>query len=652
MGDSNLAFSVPRCVAVVCALTLTIPSPAAAQRDAFFSALIPFYRTLAGVYGDEGPQVTARLDEMSAALARWDEEIRDAERQLQPKLDGADAQTALQIHTLLASLYLERGRFADAVREFDEDIRLDPKRAPFHRFKGLALQALSRPAAAADAFRTAWLLDAEDPQNAYRLIAYRSTSTTSQEIQRALDTLMKVEGEQMKQARPTASAPFINVNGIVDDAGGAMAFVPAAYAPGFSLILRGERDTGVAALRAAAAADPLVTDPVVRSEQVVQGIAALRRGMVAAALTQVEAAVTRVPDSSEAHRVLATAYWVDGNIAGSVQHLRDAVRLNPRDERSWLALTRALDETGQAVEADAVLRAAVAAVPDAGALRWELVAAARKRLRTDDADVALINMVDRYVMLVGKGELYSALARLAQGHLDYERGISLLQQAVAIIPNNASAHSALGRAYLEDGRETEAFAELAIALLLKPDDSEALTEIGRLHLAAGRVMQAVEALQRAVALDVANVKAVHALGTALIRVGRDAEGQQRLEESERLEARTIEDERRQRTAGMLRLESEVRMDQQDYQAAADLLKQLIAAQRGNAATHLRLADALVALKRIDEAAAELQTAISLKAGADAHRRLAEVFDLMDRRDDAARERETYAQRRLAELQLR
>src|SRR5438105_1289454 len=164
---------------------LAVPSNALAQRDAFFSSLLVFYKTLGGVYGDEGPQLVAHLVAISTALQRWDDEIRAAENQLRPQLNGRDRQTELRVHTALASLYMERGRFDDALREFDEDLRIDP-RAAFHRYKGLIHQAEGRPAEAADAFRAAWVLEPADPQNAYRLLALNSARTTPQANERAL----------------------------------------------------------------------------------------------------------------------------------------------------------------------------------------------------------------------------------------------------------------------------------------------------------------------------------------------------------------------------------------------------------------------------------------------------------------------------------
>jgi tetratricopeptide (TPR) repeat protein len=640
---------------------LALPSPAAAQRDPFYSAVVAFYRSLAGFYGDEGPQLTTQLAAMSTALDRWDGAVRDAERELRSRLQSVDeVQTKLQIHTTLASLYLERGRLKDALREFDEDIRIDPRRAPFHRFKGLVLQAMSRPAEAAlgagaladaaDAFRTVWLLDPDDPQNAYRLIAYRSVRTTPQETERASETLASLERGLIRRERGGTSAPFTNVSGIIDDAGGGMAFVPAAYASGFSFILQGELHRGVAELRAALANDPLVTDPVLASEPMARGIAALRKGVVASAIEHLETAVAGARESSEAHRVLATAYSISGDIARSVQHLRDAVRLTPRDERSRLALALILAAVGRSAEAEDVLRSAIAELPDASALRWQL--SRRSQAQQDADDLALIDMADRLVLLVGKGELYRALAGLAQLHLDDATAISLLERAVRTTPNNTAAHKALGRAYVENGREAEGYAELVIALLLDPDDVEALTALGTWHLTADQPARSVEALERAVAIDPTNRLAVHALAGALIRVGRVGEGKQRLQESERLQAQAIEDDRRVKTAAVLRLNAEMRMAERDHAGAIDLWRQAISLQRGNAAIHLRLAETLAAANRPDEAVAEYLTAISLKAGADAHRRLAELYDALGRTAEGGRERATHVERRLEELRRR
>jgi tetratricopeptide (TPR) repeat protein len=374
-----------------------------------------------------------------------------------------------------------------------------------------------------------------DPQNAYRLIVDRSKSTTEPQIEKALASFAQIEAGLIRLERPRVTSTFRTTQAIDDDAGGGMGFVPPVYARGFSLLQQGKYEEGLSALRAALTVDPLVGDAS-RSEPMAQGIAALRQGMMDAAIDRLEIAVARSGDSSEAHRVLGTAYGIRGDMAKSVQHLRDAVRLNPRDERSWLALAGTLEDTGELEEAVTTLRAAIAMLPDSGALRWRLAGA--RRQSTDESDLDLLSVADRLVLFAGKGEMLGQMAAMAQGHLEYERAVKLLELRVALTPNNAAAHKALGRAYVDQSREEIGYAELVTALLLDPLDAETLTALGRLHLSAGRAPQAIAALERALALDAGNSQALNALGNALIRAGRTAEGQQRLEESARRQTLT------------------------------------------------------------------------------------------------------------------
>jgi tetratricopeptide (TPR) repeat protein len=638
--------NAPRLVLSLLLVALVVPSTAFAQRAGFLAAFVQFYQTLRGAYGDEGPQLAAQLEKMTTALTAWDREIRDAEGQLQPRLNGADAQTALEVHTILASLYLERGRFEDALREFEADIKIDPTRAAFHRYKGLIYQATARPADAADAFRAAWLVDPTDPQNTYRLIVYRSASTTPPQIEQALASLAQIEGELTRLERPRATSLFRTTQAIDDDAGGAMGFVPPAYARGFSLLQRGEYEEGLAAFRAAVAADPLVADAASRSEPMAQAIAALRQGRVDTAVERLEAAVARAGDSSEAHRLLGTAYGIRGDMARSVQHLRDAVRLNPRDERSWIALASTLEDTGELAGAVTALRDAIAMLPDSGALRWRLASA--RRQGTDESDLDLLSLADRFVLFAGKGELFGQMAAMAQAHLEYDRAVNRLELRVALTPNNAAAHKALGRAYIDQSREEIGYAELVTALLLDPLDAETLTALGRLHLAAARTPRAIAALERALALDAGNSQALQALGNALTRAGRTAEGQQRLEESVRRQAQDVEDQRSRRTSAMLSVQAAIHVSRGEYEAAIDIWKQAITIRRDSVGP-LQVADALTKAGRLEEASAVLQAAIRSNPRPEVHRRLAEVYAALGRTDESARERLTYTEQRLEEL---
>ena len=639
--------SARRLVVSLLLTALAVPSTAAAQRDGFLAAWVEFYQTLPGAYGDEGPRLAAQVEKMATALAAWDREIRDAESQLQRRLKGADVNTALEVHAILAALYLDRSRFDDALREFEAAMSIDPTRAAFHRYQGLIYQATARPAEAADAFRSAWRLDPMDPQNAYRLIVYRSNSTTRQEVEQALATFAATEAELIRLARPRSTSPFRTTQAIDDEAGGALGFVPPPYARGFLLLHRGQYDEGLAALRAAVRADPLVADPASRSEPMAQGSAALRQGQIDAAIARFENAVAGARDSSEAHRLLGTAYDISGDMTSSVRHLRHAVRLNPRDERAWIALARTLEDTGERPAAAAALRAGTGALPDSAALRWRLRSLNRERI--DESDLALLAAAESLVLFAGKGALLGQLAGMAQGHLDYDQAVKLHELRVALTPNSPAAHQTLGRAYIEQGRDEEGYAELVTALLLDPLDAATLTALGQLHLAAGRTPRALAALERALALDAGNSQALNALGNALIRAGRTEEGQQRLEESVRRQAQDVEDQRSRRTAAMLTVQAEVEMSRGEFEAALDLWKQALTVRRDSVGS-LQVADALIKAKRLEEAAAVLQAALQSNARPETHRRLAEVYAALGRPEDSARERQAYTRLRLEELQ--
>jgi tetratricopeptide (TPR) repeat protein len=633
-------------------MLLAFPRTAEAQKEAFFDTLLALYRSLVGTYGDESTRIAGHVETMAAALAAWDTSIRDSELQFRAQLRGADPQTALKAHTVLASMYLDRGRFEDAVRELDEDLRIDPKRAVFQRLKGLALRGLGRPFDAAAAFRAAWRLEPADPQNAYHLIVHGSGQTTPFEIARAVEALGSVERALVRGERQRADAPFLSVRPIDDEATGTIAFAPAAYARAFTLLLNGQLETGLTEIRQAVSKDSLVADSALRSQPAARGIAALRQGQVAQALGQLEAALTLAPKSAEARRILATVYWLNGDVTQSLEHLRDAVRLDPRDERAWLALSRVLDDLGAWPDAAEVLRNAVAALPESGELQWQLSTISGKRQQTDAADLELIAQADRVVVLAGKGDLYGRIAALAQAHLDYDRAVFLLEQRVTLTPNNPNAHRSLGRAYVDQGREDEGYAELVVALWLDPSSAETLTAIGRVHLGAGRHENAVETLTKAATLAPQSATTVYALGEALTRAGRTDEGRARLEEAERLRTRDMELQRRQRTAGMLALEAQRNLASGEHERAIEAWQQVLALEGRSAATHLRLAEALMTAKRIDEAAAQLVMAIEANGGAEVHRRLALVYAAMGRADESARERRLYTEARLNELRER
>jgi Flp pilus assembly protein TadD len=191
-----------------------------------------------------------------------------------------------------------------------------------------------------------------------------------------------------------------------------------------------------------------------------------------------------------------------------------------------------------------------------------------------------------------------------------------------------------------------------IALWLDPADAGTLASLGRLHLTSGRYSEAVDTLTRAASLDPADAQIVHALGEALMRVGDANAGRQHIDTAVRLQERAVDAQRRARTAGMLSLQAELELSQANAGGAIELLRNAATLESRDVSIRMRLADALVAANRLEEAAAELQQAVSLNAGPDVHRRLANVYSALGRSEDRARELQLHTNARLQELRER
>lgn len=512
---------------------LAMPSAAAAQKDPFVDALIAFRTALAGTYGDEGPQVTARLDEMEARLAEWDRATAAAEADLRAQLQRAGGEEALRLRTTLASLLLERGRLAEARAEIDAAIAIDPKRAAFHLFRGLINDAMDARDTAAEDYRRAWALDPADPIKGYLLLDRAAPADAQPQI----DALIA--------AQPSAHGPasFISLALVEDNAADWPVFAPAAYADGFRLIAERRYPEAVASFRAAAARDPLVAAAAAGHERAVQGVAGLRQKQFAAAVTHLDAAVAEASGSSEIHRLLGIAHGAAGKQAESVEHLETAVRLAPDDERSRVALGRALMKAGEWERAERALREAIAALPQSAEARWALADLLEQRDRGGDA-IPVLEAATALPMLAGRGQLLWRLAELLHRHQDFDAVARVLAERVRLNANDAKAHKDVGLAQMRRGARQEALVELTMALLLGGEDGETLATIGQIHLDAGRYDAAEPVLRRAVALAPELPQARFALGTTLVRLGRGEEGRAELAEFQRLRSAALEDQRR------------------------------------------------------------------------------------------------------------
>jgi len=533
---------------IACTALFLWPSSAHAQgKDQFVQGLVEFLTAVEGTHGDEGPAVVASIQSMADGLAQWNAFVARVESGLASEIGGAPPATAARMRGALAAAYLDRGRLGDALGQLDMAAALDPSSADVHALRGLVLEQLNRQRDAADAYKKAWQSDRTSPAHAYRFLR-SSIDPDAADRSAALKILVAAMSDG--RASPLAFA----TSSLLDDASvPSPEFALARYGGAFALMQQGKYDEAVSRLRSQAATDPLVLDGAIKSSDVSQAIAALKRDGGGQALASLADAVRRQPTSSEAHRVLGIAYASASQTEKSIDALRMAVRLDAGNERARLALADVLVASNDAAAARVVLADTARAIPESGQALWKL---GQVHLQFGDEANAVrsFESAARLAPFAGAGLLQAAIGRLYNNRLDFDAAATAYGKRITLTPNNSAAHLDLADIYRAQDKLDAAFAESLVAALIDPASARGFASIGQIHAAAGRDEDAVSALRKAVTLDAAHLEAHYALSRALARLNRADEARRELEIFAQLQSKAMADERRRFQDNQLKID--------------------------------------------------------------------------------------------------
>jgi tetratricopeptide (TPR) repeat protein len=641
-GGLRLHVAFPH-IAFCVVLLICAPALAAAQTpEAFSAALIRFANALNGGYGDEGPHIKAALDSMSRSLTEWDQSLRALESRAAGSPPAAAPGGAARIHVDLGIAYVARGRRTDGLREFETAARLDGARADAHLYQGLLHDADGRPSEASKAFRAAWERDYANPVSAYWVV--RAFEGPHADRQQALDALAAAY-RLLVEKQPSPRQPFPSLTLTRPAALDVPVALPALYADGYALLSHGDYEAAIDSFRAALTEDPLLADPALRSATVSEGSAALRQGRIAVARERFQAAVAAAPKSSELHRLLGVAHLMDFELDKSIQELEAAIGLRPADERSRVLLASVLVQVGSLSKAEEVLRHTIAVLPRSTLARLWLGSVYVSLNRNTDAARALEAAVRSEIS--GQGPLYSTIGSLHASGLDFDAAVRAAANGIRINPNDAAAHVRLARAYLDQDRRDEAYAEFVAALLIDAGNADAYMGIGQLHLNAGRYSDAAVALGRLVMLQPTYAEARYALANALTRAGRTDEGARELAEFQRVQQQLAERKRRLMALDVIKEEAALRYAEGAFDRATALWQQAVDQEPGAAGNHASLAAALLAAGRPEMALQHYEKAAALGGRADVYRQLASLYARLGRVEDSALARARYEQALLA-----
>jgi tetratricopeptide (TPR) repeat protein len=392
-----------------------------------------------------------------------------------------------------------------------------------------------------------------------------------------------------------------------------------------------------------------------------------QRQQLSCALAAFEAAVHQDPNSWEARFNLSLALLQKHEPSRAARELRVATRIKPDDPLGHIALGQALSELGQneaaTEEFKFVLKSDPKSIPALGGLAKALIA--QKRYA---AAIAYLKDAPPHPAI--QDDL--AVAYSSNG--DVAEAIKLLTQLVQQFPS-AERHARLGLAYTQDSQFRAAVDEFRAALQLdsgndvtrlsyvkaliilgefqtalpeiqnyfrrKPRDFDALYLMGVVDRGLGKYAAAEDFLRQAVALHSNDYDTLYNLGFVLAKLGRPREALVHLEKAVQLNAassearfqlaavlRSLGQEQRAReeleglqekkqqsvkedVAGTKVNQANEYLQAGEYQRAADLYREALGQNPGNARTYYDMALALDQLGKTTEEREALKKAISL-----------------------------------------
>lgn len=402
------------------------------------------------------------------------------------------AQTPAQSHYLRGIELLRNQNPSQAVVEFDEALKLDPRFAEAYDAKGLARLAEGNPEAAAAELRRSIELK---PSLAEAHLALGLALGQSGQLEAAA-----VEFRTALRLRP--------------------AFAEAHKRLGVTLRRLGDDRAALAEFEAAAAADE--KDPEAWYHL---GLARKSHENVSGAIDAFQRAIALKPDFEKARYNLGIALRLAGRTEASRQELTEVKGL--REFRARLSESKLLIVRGvEALDKDRISEAAqhfeqaakqTPELPTA----WHYLGVARYRAGdVPDAVTAWRKALD---LQPDYPQTHNSLGLMYAGEGDMKKAEAEFRQTVDSDPDNAEGHYNLGLALARLGRLAEAASELREAVSLKPQYSDARVQLGLVLSANGDPEGAAGVYRELIRQHPEMAEAHNNLGLVLLETNRFAD---------------------------------------------------------------------------------------------------------------------------------
>ncbi|MEN9938987.1 MAG: hypothetical protein RLZZ387_5566 [Chloroflexota bacterium] len=254
--------------------------------------------------------------------------------------------------------------------------------------------------------------------------------------------------------------------------------------------------------------------------QVVLGDVALRRGEVAAAVQEYNAALRQNDSLAAAYIGLGRAAVIEGRWAVATGHFRNAVTRDPTSAEARLWLGEALLHEGDPRAAAEAYAAAIARRPDYAEAYLGLAQAQIQLGQIVQAEDSLQRAQD---LRPEYAEAYLVRGRLYEQQGRDERAIEDYTRAIQASGSLAEPHYRRALLLIRQDRIDDARSDLEEAVRIQPAFPEAQYWLGRVYFAQGRHEAAAERFRQASAQQPGYAEALYYRGLAEERAGRPAD---------------------------------------------------------------------------------------------------------------------------------
>ncbi|HEY1308126.1 MAG TPA: tetratricopeptide repeat protein [Vicinamibacterales bacterium] len=410
-----------RCLSFAAFSLVLVAAPCDAQPQRFVDAVRELAAS-AGIDPRQRAPIAPMVDRMASALSEWDRSLEDLRGRTTTELHGASPQRAFQMHVELGLAYRRRGRFADALSQFEAAAALRPEASDVHVLRALTCESAGDVDNAGRAFHTAWSLDPQNPVKAYYVVLYQNAT----DLARARQVLIAAYERGLKGG--SKGTPFLTL----DVLGDTLTSTTATASVGKPVVADGTLAQGFALLAAA---------------KYNEAIEALRRSH----------ALSSADDSPIAHFTRARSYEMENRTTDARKEYQAALS-GTLSGRSllYVGLGRLAQVDGDDAAAIDLLVRAVRLTPNDPLVHRELAGALAAADRIDDAFAELVA-----ALLINPDDVSTTVA-IGQLFLDngrYDDAVTALRRTLQLAPDRFETHYALGAAMTHLGRTSEAARE-------------------------------------------------------------------------------------------------------------------------------------------------------------------------------------------------